>query len=300
MLSPRQIFEDNIRPAELMLRVYRLLEHDTPKTDGEMVQALRALVKADADEGLLLIYNEIFLGLISTALLEFIALWYPPLGKEDTDGRACQSGRAAGVARVFGGLSGSLSAAGRPRSAGALHHRAAHRAAQQELRYPRPGSPRHQRTALAGVPHEHAVGRGGPQPPTGAEDDRRGDPGRRGAGAGRYRVSQAGEGLGRGGAAVLGHAGQGGQLPDRGDLLLHRSAGHLAGSGTVVLAEDLGTRPRASAGGACAGGDRLPDQTGDRPGPPRSSPDMGGAASVCRGRCRLWGQPQLSGGLGGA
>jgi hypothetical protein len=29
MLSPRQIFEDNIRPAELMLRVYRLLEHDT-------------------------------------------------------------------------------------------------------------------------------------------------------------------------------------------------------------------------------------------------------------------------------
>lgn len=64
MLSPRQIFEDNIRPAELMLRVYRLLEHDTPKTDGEMVQALRVLVKADADEGLLLIYNEIFLGLI--------------------------------------------------------------------------------------------------------------------------------------------------------------------------------------------------------------------------------------------
>jgi hypothetical protein len=64
MLSPRQIFEDNFRPAELMLRVYRLLEHDTPKTDGEMVQVLRALVKADADEGLIVIYNEIFLGLI--------------------------------------------------------------------------------------------------------------------------------------------------------------------------------------------------------------------------------------------
>src|SRR5919106_4564343 len=64
MLSPRQIFEDNIRPAELMLRVYRLLEHDTPKTDGEMVQALRDLVKADTDEGLMVIYNEIFLGLI--------------------------------------------------------------------------------------------------------------------------------------------------------------------------------------------------------------------------------------------
>ena len=33
MLSPRQIFEDNIRPAELLLRVYRLLEHDTPNTE---------------------------------------------------------------------------------------------------------------------------------------------------------------------------------------------------------------------------------------------------------------------------
>jgi len=64
MLSPRQIFEDNIRPAELMLRVYRLLEHDVPTTDGTMVQALRALVQAEADEGLMLIYNEIFLGLI--------------------------------------------------------------------------------------------------------------------------------------------------------------------------------------------------------------------------------------------
>jgi hypothetical protein len=64
MLSPRQIFEDNIRPAELMLRVYRLLEHDTPKTDGEMVQALRVLVKGDVDEGLMVIYTEIFLGLI--------------------------------------------------------------------------------------------------------------------------------------------------------------------------------------------------------------------------------------------
>ena len=62
MLSPRQIFEDNIRPAELMLRVYRLIEHDTPKTDGEMVQALRVLVKAKADEGLMVIYNEIFIG----------------------------------------------------------------------------------------------------------------------------------------------------------------------------------------------------------------------------------------------
>lgn len=64
MLSPRQILEDNIRPAELLLKVYRLLEHDKPATEGEMVQALRDVVDASADEGLMVIYNEIFLGLI--------------------------------------------------------------------------------------------------------------------------------------------------------------------------------------------------------------------------------------------
>ena len=36
MLSPRQIFEDNIRPASLLLKVYRLLEHDKPDTEGEI------------------------------------------------------------------------------------------------------------------------------------------------------------------------------------------------------------------------------------------------------------------------
>lgn len=64
MLSPRQIFEDNIRPAELLLKVYRLLEHDAPNTDKDLVGALRDLVRAEADEGLMVIYNEIFLGLI--------------------------------------------------------------------------------------------------------------------------------------------------------------------------------------------------------------------------------------------
>src|SRR6266852_3031226 len=64
MLSPRQIFEDNIRPAELLLKVYRLLEHDAPNTEERLLRALRELVKAEADEGLMVIYNEIFLGLI--------------------------------------------------------------------------------------------------------------------------------------------------------------------------------------------------------------------------------------------
>jgi hypothetical protein len=64
MLSPRQIFEDNVRPAELLLKVYRLLEHDTPKTEGDLVRSLGELVQADRDEGLMVIYNEVFLGLI--------------------------------------------------------------------------------------------------------------------------------------------------------------------------------------------------------------------------------------------
>src|SRR6516164_2405991 len=64
MLSPRQIFEDNIRPADLMLKVFRLLEHDAPNTQEDLLRALRGLVKADKNEGLTVIYNEIFLGLI--------------------------------------------------------------------------------------------------------------------------------------------------------------------------------------------------------------------------------------------
>jgi len=64
MLSPRQAFEDNIRPADLLLRVYRLLECDVVETDGDMITALRAVVGAVPDEGLMLIYNEVFLGLI--------------------------------------------------------------------------------------------------------------------------------------------------------------------------------------------------------------------------------------------
>jgi hypothetical protein len=64
MLSPRQAFEDNIRPAELLLRVYRLLENDSIETGGEMVAALRGVLGCDANEELMLLYNEIFLGLI--------------------------------------------------------------------------------------------------------------------------------------------------------------------------------------------------------------------------------------------
>lgn len=65
MPSPRQTFEDNIRPAELLLRVYRLLDtNDQLLSDGQMVDALRSVVNASKEEDLLVVYNELFLGLI--------------------------------------------------------------------------------------------------------------------------------------------------------------------------------------------------------------------------------------------
>ncbi len=64
MLSPRQIFEDNIRPADLLLKVFRLLEHDSLNTEAAILKSLREIVNAEAEESFLVIYNEIFLGLI--------------------------------------------------------------------------------------------------------------------------------------------------------------------------------------------------------------------------------------------
>jgi hypothetical protein len=65
MPSPRQIFEDNIRPAHLLLRVYRLFDTDDKLlSEGDMVDALRKVVGTDAKEDLMLIYNEVFLGLV--------------------------------------------------------------------------------------------------------------------------------------------------------------------------------------------------------------------------------------------
>jgi len=64
-LSPRQTFEDNMRPAELLLRVYRLFDsNDNILTEGEMINTLREIIQASTDEDLMLIYNELFLGLV--------------------------------------------------------------------------------------------------------------------------------------------------------------------------------------------------------------------------------------------
>ncbi len=64
MITPRMVFEENIRPAELLLRVYRLLECDVIETEGELVRKLRAVVGAGASEYLMLISNSIFVGVV--------------------------------------------------------------------------------------------------------------------------------------------------------------------------------------------------------------------------------------------
>src|SRR3974377_1824098 len=64
MLRPREIFEDNIRPADLLLKVFRLLDHENVNPKESVLRSLRELVNAEKDESLLVISNGIFLGLI--------------------------------------------------------------------------------------------------------------------------------------------------------------------------------------------------------------------------------------------
>lgn len=64
MAGSREIFEDTMRPAEMLVRVYRLLENERVETFGEMIQAIRSAVGGKDDEQCLLIYNEIFVGLV--------------------------------------------------------------------------------------------------------------------------------------------------------------------------------------------------------------------------------------------
>lgn len=64
MTSPRQVFEDTMRPADLLLRVYRLLDCQDIQTEGQLVKSLGDLVQAKRDEELMLIYNDIFIGLV--------------------------------------------------------------------------------------------------------------------------------------------------------------------------------------------------------------------------------------------
>jgi hypothetical protein len=66
-MTPRQVFEDSFRIAELLIHVYRLLENDGLKTEGELVDCFRRLLACDQNEQLQLIVNAAFLGCIREA-----------------------------------------------------------------------------------------------------------------------------------------------------------------------------------------------------------------------------------------
>ncbi len=63
-MTPRQVFEDSFRMAELLIHVYRLLENDGLKTEGEVVDSFRKMLACGPDEQLQVIANAAFLGCI--------------------------------------------------------------------------------------------------------------------------------------------------------------------------------------------------------------------------------------------
>jgi len=66
--DPIESFRDAIRPAQLMVEVFVLLDSpDGPRSDDELVMKLRALIDSPVAEELLLIRNEMFIGLVREA-----------------------------------------------------------------------------------------------------------------------------------------------------------------------------------------------------------------------------------------
>ena len=64
MLSPRQIFEDNIRPADLLLKVFRLLEHDALNTEDGITSFASRTRESGEGRKPAGHFQRIFLGLI--------------------------------------------------------------------------------------------------------------------------------------------------------------------------------------------------------------------------------------------
>lgn len=63
-MTPKEAFEDSFRIAELLVHLFRLLENDGLVTHGELVVALREMLKTAPDEQIQLVLNSIFLGCI--------------------------------------------------------------------------------------------------------------------------------------------------------------------------------------------------------------------------------------------
>lgn len=67
MPAARQLFQETFRPATLLLGAYRMLDNDGVLTEGKRLEELRAMIGATSEEELLLILNDVFLGLVREA-----------------------------------------------------------------------------------------------------------------------------------------------------------------------------------------------------------------------------------------
>lgn len=64
-MTPRDVFEAHYRSADVLLRVYRLLESDEgPTRDDHMIPRLRELLRCRDDEEVILLMNQLFMGVV--------------------------------------------------------------------------------------------------------------------------------------------------------------------------------------------------------------------------------------------
>ncbi len=64
-MTPRDVFEAHFRSADVLLRVYRLLESDEgPTRDDQMIPKLRKVLSCRDDEEVILLMNQLFMGVV--------------------------------------------------------------------------------------------------------------------------------------------------------------------------------------------------------------------------------------------
>ena len=76
-MTPKDVFQDSFRIAELLLHLHRLLENDGLVTEGNMVTGLREMLGTAPDEQLQLVLNSVFLGCIREQAGVPTATWKP-------------------------------------------------------------------------------------------------------------------------------------------------------------------------------------------------------------------------------
>src|SRR5215468_8052341 len=64
-MNSRDVFEAHYRSADVLLRVYRLLESEQgPVTTHRMIPTIRTMIASAEDEEIILLLNELFIGIV--------------------------------------------------------------------------------------------------------------------------------------------------------------------------------------------------------------------------------------------